>query len=143
MGDTDTNILTVKDYLINKVKFDVPAKALCSILADREMAADDNFKDADKDKLRLAYADILKWMCVGPSKKNNTSDTDNGWTHSSGGYQLSTDDLKDMKAIANSIYGELEPASSFGKKVTFRINSAGIMRANRSLDGSPLPHIIK
>lgn len=143
MNGTDADILSVKDYLINLVKFDVPVKALISILFDRDLDVDGDVKDADKDKLRLAYADILKWMCIGPSKKNNTSDTDNGWTHSSGGYQLSTDDLKEMKAIANGIYEELEPASVFGKKVAFRINSAGIMRANTSIDGAPLPHLIK
>lgn len=143
MDNKDTEILTVKDYLISKVKFDVPVKALVSILADRELDPASAFCDADKDTLRLCYADILKWMCVGPSKKNNVSDTDNGWTHSSGGYQLTTDDIKDMKAIANGIYGELEPTSAFGKKSVFRISSAGIMRGNKTLFGEPLPHIIK
>ncbi len=75
------------------------------------------------------------------SKVNNTSDTDNGWTHSSGGYQLTQDDIKELKSEANAIYKKLEPESVFGKKSVFRINSSGIMRANMDICDNPLPHV--
>lgn len=134
---------TVEDYILAKVKFEVPVDALYPIFIDRGIDAKSMVVDCDKDKVRLAYADLLKWMVLGPSKFNNTSDTDNGWTHSSGGYQLTSDDIKELKNEANAIYVELEPSSVFGRKTTFRMNSGGIKRANIDLAGNPLPHIIR
>ena len=134
---------TVEDYILAKVKFEVPVDALYPIFIDREIDAKSLVVDCDKDKVRLAYADLLKWMILGPSKFNNTSDTDNDWTHSSGGYQLTSDDIKELKNEANAIYAELEPSSVFGRKTTFRMNSGGIKRANVDLAGNPLPHIIR
>ena len=134
---------TVEDYILAKVKFEVPVDALYPIFVDREIEAKTPIMDSDRTKVRLAYADLLKWMILGPSKVNNTSDTDNGWTHSSGGYQLSSDDIKDLKNEANAIYKELEPSSVFGRKTTFRMNSGGIKRANLDMTGNPLPHIIR
>ena len=132
---------TVEDYILAKVKFEVPVDALYPIFIDRGFEKSTPIIDCDMDKVRLAYADLLKWMILGPSKVNNTSDTDNGWTHSSGGYQLSQDDIKELKSEANAIYKKLEPESVFGRKSAFRINSGGIMRANIDASGNPLPHI--
>lgn len=134
---------TVEDYILAKVKFEVPVDALYPIFVDREIEAKTPMMDSDRTKVRLAYADLLKWMILGPSKVNNTSDTDNGWTHSSGGYQLSSDDIKDLKNEANAIYKELEPSSVFGRKTTFKMNSGGIKHSNMDLAGNPLPHIIR
>lgn len=134
---------TVEDYILEKVRFEVPANALRPIFIDRGLDAASAVTDCDKNKVRLAYADLLKWMVLGPSKVNNTSDTDNGWTHSSGGYQLTDDDIAELKSEANAIYKKLEPASVFGKKTTFRMNSGGIKRANIDMAGNPLPHIIR
>lgn len=134
---------TVEDYILAKVKFEVPVDALYPIFVDREIEAKTPMMDSDRAKVRLAYADLLKWMILGPSKVNNTSDTDNGWTHSSGGYQLTSDDIKDLKNEANAIYKELEPSSVFGRKTTFKMNSGGIKHSNMDLAGNPLPHIIR
>lgn len=134
---------TVEDYILSKVKFEVPVSALYPIFIDRDLDATSTVTDCDKNSVRLAYADLLKWMILGPSKFNNTSDTDNGWTHSGGGYQLSVDDIKELKSEANAIYKELEPSSVFGRKTVFKINSGGIKRANTDMAGNPLPHIIR
>ncbi len=126
---------TVMDYLSGKVKFGVTKQSLQAHLADRGLDPDMAYSDCDKSLLRLCYADTLKWFIVGASKVNNTTDTDNGWTHAGGGYELSDDDIADMKAIANGIYEELEPASCIKRKSVFRIKSHGVMRANTSLNG--------
>lgn len=136
-------ILTAYDYLSTKVKFDIPKKALLSIMTVRAIDYETTYEEADKDSLRLAYADMLKWFIIGPSKKNNVSDSDNGWSHSEGGYQISDEDRSEMKAEANAIYSELEPESVMKKRSTFRMVSNGIQKANRSAFGMPLPHIIK
>lgn len=139
----DTKMFTIKDYLINKVRFMIPMKALKAILADRGINGDEMFVERDKDEVRLAYADILKWFVLGPSKVNNTSDSDNGWSHTEGGYELSDADRNEMKAEANAIYKELEPESIMKRRTTFKINSQGVKRANYTLWGGILPHVIK
>lgn len=141
--EEEAKVLTIGDYIINKVKFEVPEDSVKVILVDRGLEYDTPYMDCEKDSLRLAYADMLKWIILGPSKFNNTSDTDNGWTHSGGGYELSDDDISALKAEANAIYSELEPESELKKKSTFRISSHGIKRANYTMWGQPIPHIIK
>ena len=136
-------VYTAYDYLINKVKFEVPRKTMLGIMLMRGIHTESLICDCDQDALRLAYADTLKWFCIGPSKVNNTSDSDNGWTHSGGGYEISGDDISAMKAEANAIYQELEPDSMLKKKSTFRVTSHGVKRANYSPYGGPLHHIIK
>lgn len=146
MSCENETVYTVADYLGNKVKFDVPVAALIPILVDRGLdryMAISELSDDERTTLRLCYADLLKWFVIGPSKVNNVSDSDNGWTHTGGGYELSDEDIASMKAEANAIYDELEPASVFAKKSTFKMNSFGVMRANRQLSGDYLPHIIK
>lgn len=136
-------VLTAYDYLIDKVKFDVPKKTMLSIMVVRGIGLEALYEEVDKDTLRLAYADTLKWFIIGPSKKNNVSDSDNGWSHSEGGYQISDEDRKEMKAEANAIYKELEPESVMKRKSTFRMVSHGIKRANITSYGMKLPHTIK
>ena len=116
---------------------------MLGILAERGIYPDESFEDCDKDKARLAYADTLKWFILGPGKVNNTSDADNGWSHSEGGFDISDEDRKNMTAEANAIYAELEPSSMLKRKSTFRMHSHGIKRATLDMGGIPQPHIIK
>ncbi len=142
MSDTETTFdLNVEDYLYGKVKFKVPAGAMASILADRKLSGGDAYAECDAASVRLAYADLLKWFLLGHSKQNNVSDTDNGWSHSGGGYELDSEDKKLLKAEANAIYDELEPSSAIKGRPSFKVLSFGIQRANLDVSGSPLPHI--
>lgn len=143
MNDKVDTVYTVMDYLPAKVKFDIPKAAMLAIFADRNVEPSTPYADADKDGLRLAYADMLKWFVLGGSKQNNTSDTDNGWTHSGGGYELDDTDRKLLIKEANAIYDELEPASVIKNKTTFKIMSFGIRQADYDATGNPIPHIIK
>lgn len=136
-------VLTAYDHIASKVKFDVPKKTLLSIMTERNIPVDSTYGEADKDSLRLAYADIIKWFVLGPSKKNNVSDSDNGWSHSGGGYDMSDEDRRELKAEANAIYEELEPESAFKSKPAFRITSHGIKRAGIDAFGQPTHHIIR
>lgn len=134
---------TVFDYLTASVKFDIPRKAMIAIFHKRGIEPDTAYTDRDEDATRLAYADMLKWFVLGASKKNNTSDTDNGWTHSGGGYEIDDEDRKNLIAEANAIYRELDPSSELKKKTVFRMNSYGIQHANYDINGFPVPHIIR
>lgn len=148
--ETEVNsTYTVQDHLAAQFKFAIPKAALYAKLIDRNLdpkaAYDDEFRNGEenKKKFRLAYADIIKWFVLGASKKNNTSDSDNGWSHSGGGYEIDDTDRKLLMAEANSIYKELEPESVFKVKTTFRVNSLGVKHANYDMEGNPLPHIIR
>lgn len=135
-------VLTVEDALYGKVKFDVPEETMLTIIVDRGLDGGMCYADADKKDIRLAYADLIKWFLMGPSKQNNTTDTDNGWSHAGGGYELTDSDRSEMKAEANAIYAELEPTSMFKKRSTFRITSHGVKRANITPYGEPVTRII-
>lgn len=137
------SVYTVFDYLKGKVKFGIPKSALMAIMADRNIEPDTAYANRDVDAVRLAYADMLKWFVVGPSKRNNVSDTDNGWTHTGGGYELDDTDRKLLIKEANAIYDELEPDSEIKNKSTFRMMSFGIQHANYDAAGNPLPHVIR
>lgn len=150
MGNTEANITcTVLGHLAAQFKFSIPRAALCAKLVDRELdpetVYDDEFKqgEGNKDKFRLAYADIIKWFLLGPSKRNNTSDSDNGWSHAGGGYELDAKDRDLLIKEANAIYGELEPESAIKSRATLRVMSFGIRHASYDPAGNPLPHIIR
>ena len=140
-----TKVYTVEDWLLGRVNFAIPSEAAESIFAERGINKDTPYTDVKEDvnTLRLLKADIYKYIVLGASKVNNTSDSDNGWTHTGGGYEISGDDISAMKAEANAIYQKLEPDSMLKKKSTFRLTSHGVKRANYSHFGEPLPHIIK
>lgn len=141
--DKGNKIHTLEDALFSKVRFSIPEDTVRTILIERALDGNMAYVDANPADVRLAYADILKWIVLGPSKMNNTSDSDNGWNHTEGGFEISERDRAELKAEANAIYAELEPGSMIKKKSSFRITSHGVKRADFSVFGSPLPHIIK
>lgn len=141
--DKGNKIHTLEDALFSKVRFSIPEDTVRTILIERALDGNMAYVDANPTDVRLAYADILKWLVLGPSKMNNTSDSDNGWSHTEGGFEISERDRTELKAEANAIYAELEPSSMLKKKSSFRITSHGVKRADISAFGCPLPHIIK
>lgn len=141
--DKGNKIHTLEDALFSKVRFSIPEDTVRTILIERALDGNMAYVDANPTDVRLAYADILKWLVLGPSKMNNTSDSDNGWSHTEGGFEMSESDRAELKAEANAIYAELEPSSMLKKKSSFRITSHGVKRADFSAFGCPLPYIIK
>lgn len=142
-------VYTVGEWLFGCVNFAVSQEAADSIFAERKVDPTQKYEkvvnvtteQGEEQKTidtRLLKADLIKWIILGPGKVNNTSDQDNGWSHSDGGYTLSKDDKRILMDEANAIYEELEPGSVFGKK-KIRMRSAGIMPAYRDNDGTPLP----
>ena len=135
-------VYTVGEWLSGCVNFSVPDSTVTYICATRGIDTDIPYSNMGEENgnidIRLLKADLFKWIVLGPGKVNNTSDADNGWSHSEGGYTLSADDKKMLMDEANAIYEELEPESVFAKKKV-RMRSAGIMPAYRDTDGTPLP----
>ena len=136
------------EFLGSQVNFDIPRKTITGIMLLRGVECDALVPDCDKDALRLCHADMIRWFLSGPSKRNNTSDSHNGWSHAGGGYELSSEDRKTLLAAANAIYSELEPGSVIGKKRTFVVNSFGVMRGKVGMIDNAsgfvyIPHEVK
>ena len=142
MSNDTAKVYTVGDYLFGCVNFAVPDSAVNYICSTRNVEPETRYGDftsnEDNIDIRLLKADLIKWIVLGAGKVNNTSDSDNGWSHSDAGYTLSEADKKLLLDEANGIYEELEPESVFAKK-RIRMRSAGIMPAYRDTDGRPLP----
>ena len=135
-------VYTVGDWLFDCVNFAIPDSAVNYVCATRGVEPETEYgvyvaMEGTAD-IRLLKADLIKWIVLGAGKVNNTSDGDNGWSHSEGGYTMSEADKKLLLEEANAIYEELEPESVFAKK-RIRMRSAGIMRAYCDTDGEPLP----
>lgn len=142
-NNDSTSVYTVGDWLFDCVNFEIPQGAVNKILAERGVDGGEPYGATVGDvDVRLLKADLLRWIVLGASKVNSTSDSDNGWSHSSGGYTLSEYDKKLLMAEANAIYDELEPENVFGKRKT-TVHSVGIMPAFRDFDGEPLPRKAK
>lgn len=136
---TTSSEYTVEDWLFGCVNFAVPQTAVDFILATRGVDGDTLYEDSgDLDvDIRLLKADLLKWIVLGAGKVNNTTDSDNGWSHSDGGYTLSKDDKKMLLAEANAIYEELEEDSVFYASKT-TVHSLGIRPVRWNLNGTPI-----
>lgn len=128
-------ILTISAYLYGSVNFPIPEEAMLCILTDRDVTMSTPASDLDVKTRELLRADVLKWVCLSPNKCGSVSDSDNGWSHSEGGYTLTSADKSLLKNEANSIYEKYDEAT-FGKsKVS--VTSWGIKPADRELDGRP------
>ena len=131
-------VRTVGDWLFGCVNFAVPEDTAIQIAEDRNIPFSAEKDSVNKNILRLMKADLQKWYVLGAGKVNDTKDSDNGWSHSGGGYSLSEFDKKLLINEANKVYEELEPESVFGK-TKVRMRSAGIMPTRYDLDGNPIP----
>ena len=157
-ANDNLNVYTVGEWLFGCVNFAVPESAVDYVCNTRAVDPDVPYAqqlaaasvpaaitvpaaspagNTDVHPL-LLKADLIRWIVLGPGKVNSTSDSDNGWSHSEGGYTLSEADKKLLIDEANAIYEELEPQSVI-TRTRIRMRSAGIMPAYRDTDGTPLP----
>ncbi len=133
---------TVADYVCGLVNYEIPDETITAICKKRKVDADKVYPDeCDDVNTDLLYADLLKWIVLGPSRKGEVSDSDNGWKHSGGSFNLSEDDKKRLIKEANAIYKENGEATIGKTKI--RVHSFGIMGARFDLSGNPLPRIKK
>ena len=85
---------TVGEWLFGCVNFAVPEETAIQIAEDRNIPFNADSKEVAKNILRLMKADLQKWYVLGAGKVNDTKDSDNGWSHTGGGYSLSEFDKK-------------------------------------------------
>jgi len=134
------NIYTVGEYLSDCVNFAVPDGAVTAICAERDIEPTTHYGYVDQRDRDLLKADLFVWICVGPTKVNSTSDSDNGWSHSEGGYQLTDEDKDRMLAYAKTIYDKYGEEFDYDDSVEVTVSSFGIQPCDYNEAGIPLPH---
>lgn len=135
-----TDRYTIEDYLYGCLNFEIPESILPPIFYKRGVDARSTCDELGLQIVELLEADLYtKIATTTPDKLNSTTDSDNGWEHSGGGFSI-TDEYRNLLfAAANKIYAKYgEPL--VGKNNRFKISSHGIQRARISMDGEPLPH---
>ena len=140
VNDT-SKVYTVGDWLFGCVNFAVPQEAVDHILSEREITSSKPYEELEKKDKDLLKADLYVWICMGPSKVDSTSDSDNGWKHSEGGYTLSDEDKDRMLAVAKAIYEKYDE-EYIDDSVSVAISSFGIQPCDYDEAGIPLPHIV-
>ena len=135
------DVYTVRDWLFGCVNFAVPDDAVMHILAERQLDPELSFYEVEHSLRELLKADLFVWVCMGPSKVSSTSDSDNGWSHSEGGYTLSDDDKDRMLAYAKAIYEKNGETFAYDDTVSISIGSFGIQPSDYDECGIPVPHI--
>jgi len=134
-------IYTIEDYLFDCVNFGIPRGAVVSKCVDRGIEPFTAYASVEQRERDLLKADLYIWICMGPSKVNSTSDSDNGWSHSEGGYTLTDEDKDRMLSYAKSVYEKYDEEFEYDDSVEVAIGSFGIKPCDYDEAGIPVPHI--
>lgn len=130
---SESNIYKLADWLADMVNFPVPAGLVRAILAERKVAEDMAYVDVNEQVRDLCKADMYSRIALtSPNRLGAISDSDNGWSHSDGGYTLTESDKDRLLAEANEIYDKYDEPTK-GKKQTIRITQHGIHRRGRPI----------
>lgn len=156
----EKKVRTVRDYVFGCVNFQISDETAEHICDERGIDPDKTFDElfpkpeadapdavADDENViepkrtkELLKADLYVWICMGPTKVNSTSDSDDGWSHSEGGYQLTDEDKNRMLAYAKSIYEKYDEEFDYDDSVEVNVSSFGIQPCDYNEAGIPLPH---
>lgn len=140
-GAPESSVVTLEEYLYGCVNIDVPREVIVRICLDRDIDFNEDAMSVEKSLRDLCKADLLVWMVMGVTRRGTVADSDNGWSHSDGGFTITDADKKLFLKMANKIYADNGEELIGGVKA--RIINHGIKPANISLDGSPLPYIVR
>lgn len=121
------NERTVLDWLCDVVNFPVSVGAASDILIGRGVDPNVGINEVEKKDKDLCKADLYVWLCTSPTRRGDTQDSDNSWSHKEGGFTLSKDDKDRLMAMANNIYDMYEE-EPIGKRV-IKLQSFGIRKA--------------
>lgn len=135
-------IYTIGDYLFDCVNFAIPQGAVNATCIQRGIEPTKTFASVGQRERDLLKADLYVWICMGPSKVNSTTDSDNGWSHSGGGYTLTDEDKDRLLQIAKSIYEKYdEEFDDIDDSVEVTVSSFGIKPCDYNEAGIAVPHI--
>lgn len=107
--------ITISDYIIGSVGFDITEAALASIFFKRGVTAGVDASTLSEQVRQLCVADAYKWGSTLPSGGKRIEDADAGWKHAETGYSITESDKAMWRRMANDIYSEYgEGNISFG-----------------------------
>lgn len=97
---------TIEQYLQGLVSMlSVPEDSIKSVLIQCGLTTGIKVCCLDEKSLDLVTARFLVWCAtMMPYSKNNSDDSDGGWKHTEGGYQMINDQQRWMLARAKGLY---------------------------------------
>ncbi len=96
--------LTISEYIIGSVGFDIPDTALASIYHKRSVVGEADVSTTTQKTLNLCVADALRWAITMPSGSKRVDDADAGWKHSESSASFSSADKAMWRKMADDIY---------------------------------------
>lgn len=119
---------TMACWLAGTVNFPVSESLVHSVLLERSVADEMDYSDVNEQVRDLCKADLCSRIALtSPYRQGATTDSDNGWEHSDGGYTLTDENVDSLLAQANEIYEKYGlPTKSRKKRVEIRIVHGGI-----------------
>ena len=96
--------VTIEDYLLGKVGFDVEEIALNSIRIDRNVDEGEDINDVSAKTRELLYADLMMWASTSPTSYSGQRVSDLGYSVTEAGKTISVTDKKRFEKIAMEIY---------------------------------------
>lgn len=119
---------TIEEYLAGCVNMPVDKQAIANVLLDRKVVSGSVVSSLERRDVDLCKADLYRWIATGPSRLGAVSDSDNGWSHSEGGFSLSSADRAFLIREANRIYAMYGETPIGGNVV--RVKNYGIKPRN-------------
>lgn len=96
--------LTISDYIIGSVGFDIPDAALAAIYHKRSVVGESDVSFVSQTILDLCVADALKWAVTLPSGNKRVEDADAGWKHNETSASFTASDKALWRKMADDIY---------------------------------------
>lgn len=116
--------MTIEEYLIGSVNFEVTDDAISVILVDRNVQPNTDVSLLIERDKELCKADLYMWVASSPNRKGVVSDSDNSWSHSDGGFTLTDADKRTYVSLANLLYDKWDEAKRARSR--FKLVSHGI-----------------
>lgn len=139
---SDIKSYTIADWLCGRVGLPVADENITSLCVSRGIEQSQPFASVDERGRDLLEADLLVHIATTWANRiGSTTDKDNGWEHTDGGYTLTADDKDRMLARARALYEKWDEEIPFDDDVKITVSSFGIMPCNYNECGIPLPHI--
>lgn len=111
-------MLTITDYILGSVGFEIPTSALTVILHNRGVAEGTDVSTLTTRTKDLCVADALKWGITMVSGTKRIEDKDADWSHAETFGAVTSRDKSLWKKMANEIYAKYgEMQITFGFKI--------------------------
>ena len=113
--------MTLAEYINGKIAIEIPQNTIDSICYDRKVTSSNDCLDIEDRIIQLCLADAYMHCVTLPSIKSSDENSHGDWKSKSAGYEMSVEDKRNFKNLANSIYQNYGEESK-GKKTIKIVN---------------------